>query len=92
MQIAVVTKTDPTDLTLPLGGLFYSDGADLGDKTLVFRQPVFMMGEILILDGDGREIGGRMRKPDKWDVTIEIYRTIEDAVTRAEEVMRGVQA
>lgn len=33
----------------------------------------FALGEILILDNQGREIGGNGRKPGKWAVEIEMF-------------------
>lgn len=54
---------------------------------LSLRTRVFIPGEILVLDDDGRELGGRGRKPDKWDVSVETFDTLEAAAKRAAEVM-----
>lgn len=50
---------------------------------LALRCPVFHRGEILVLDEDGREVAGHGRKPSKWDVDVELFETIEQAVARA---------
>ena len=57
-----------------------------GIEAMAFRAPVFDIGEILVLDLDGREIGGRGRKPSKWDVKCEVFDDIEKAIERAREV------
>lgn len=36
--------------------------------SLSLRRKVFTVGELLVVDDDGREIGGRNRKPSKWGV------------------------
>lgn len=54
---------------------------------LALRKPVFSIGEILILDGNGREIGYPGRKPSKWDVECEEFDTLADAANRAREVL-----
>ena len=51
-----------------------------------WRRPVFVLGEILILDSTGREVAGHGRKPEKWSVMCETYDTLEDAVARALQV------
>ena len=51
-----------------------------------FRTPVFVLGEILIVDNDGREVCGRARKASKWSVQAEEFDTLEEAVARAQEV------
>ena len=53
---------------------------------LLLRIPVFKLGEILVLDLDGREIAAQGRKPSKWDVTCEEYEDIEVAADRACQV------
>lgn len=52
---------------------------------LVIREPVFKLGEILVMQCD-REVGGLARKPSKWDVTCEEFKTVEEAVARAEQL------
>ena len=48
--------------------------------------PVFKLGEILILDSKyGRTIPDG-RKPSKWDVTYECFRSLKRAISRAKEV------
>lgn len=51
-----------------------------------FRRPVFVAGEILVVGTDGREIGGHLRKPSKWEVEFKLFDNIEDAVELAEQV------
>lgn len=53
---------------------------------LKFGQPVFSLGEILVLDDSGREVAGLGRKPSKWRVTYELFYDIALAVERAREV------
>ena len=43
------------------------------------RMEVFTLGEILVLDGGGREYGGKGRKPAKWDVETTTCATLEEA-------------
>ena len=49
--------------------------------------PVFEEGEILILDEDGREVAGHLRKPDKWGIEYEVFDNLEDAIKRAIEML-----
>jgi len=64
------------------------DKIDLTKKQMVFcLVPVFGLGEILIIDSNGRTIPDG-RKPGKWDVECEYFDTIEDAVKRAKEVQK----
>jgi hypothetical protein len=53
---------------------------------LSFRTPVFTLGEIVIVDSDGREVAGLQRKASKWSVEYEMFDTVEDAVSRAAEI------
>ncbi len=46
----------------------------------------FALGEILLLDENGREYAGEGRKPSKWYVDVETFDTIEKAIKRALEV------
>lgn len=50
------------------------------------QSPVFALGEVLIMGGDGREIVGDGRKPSKWSVDVEYFDTVEEAVRRSHEV------
>lgn len=54
---------------------------------LALHAPVFSVGEILILDADGREIGYPGRKPSKWSVEVESFDTAEAATARAAELL-----
>lgn len=56
------------------------------DSALHLYTQVFWRGEIIVLDSDGREVGGQGRKPSKWYVTCEEFDNIEDAVARSREV------
>jgi len=51
-----------------------------------YRQPVFNVGEILILDSSGREVDYPGRKPSKWEVTYEVFDRLDEAVKRARAV------
>lgn len=55
---------------------------------LGLRQPVFHVGEILILDLEsGREVGYPGRKPAKWQIEIEEFgMDLHGAIARAAEV------
>lgn len=53
---------------------------------LSLRTPVFHRGEILVMDADGREVGGLGRKPSKWDVTVKIVGSIEVAARLSREI------
>jgi hypothetical protein len=50
---------------------------------LALHRPVFWVGEVLILDDNGREIPYPGRKPSKWSVECEEFDKIEDALARA---------
>lgn len=53
------------------------------------RVEVFSLGEILILDANGRDIG-TTRKPSKWFIETEEFDTLDAAVERALEVRGDV--
>ncbi|SRR5712692_3372715 len=55
---------------------------------LSLRKTVFSTGEILIVDEDGREIGGAFRKPEKWGVHFDTFglEEIEAAIALARTV------
>lgn len=53
---------------------------------LMLRQPVFSLGEVVIVDEGGRELVCGQRKADKWDVQYETFDSIDEAVRRAQEV------
>lgn len=59
------------------------------EMTLAVRTPVFQMGEILILNESGREVGYPGRKPSKWAVEYDEFPVdqLEAAVARAKDVM-----
>jgi hypothetical protein len=59
----------------------------IGVAVLMLRKPVFHLGEILILDANGREFGYPGRKPSKWLVTYEEFKTVQEAIVRAGEVL-----
>ena len=62
---------------------------NFGAAFLNLRQPVFRLGEIIIVDGDGRELVCDQRKASKWGVGWETFGSIEDAVYRSREVTKG---
>lgn len=61
-----------------------------GGAILSLRQPVFALGEIVITSSGDREIVGGLRKASKWDVKVEEFDNIEDAVTRSQEITNGL--
>ena len=66
---------------------------NIPEKSLIFfRQNVFELGEILILDRDSeREIGGRGRKPSGWDIEFEKFKNVTDAIKKSLEVLDEVK-
>jgi hypothetical protein len=54
---------------------------------VALRRPVFCVGEILILAPDGREVAFPGRKPGKWDVDVETFDNVRDAILRAKTVI-----
>jgi len=92
MSYAVIVDIDNNpigNLATALGSLFDAVGNPIGLAALRLRVPVFHLGEILVLDGSGREVSGLGRKPGKWSVTIEEFTDIDLAVARAMDVMLG---
>lgn len=53
---------------------------------LSLRTPVFSLGEIIVVNESGREIGGHGRKPSKWSISSEYFDNVEDAIERAKEL------
>ena len=51
------------------------------------RMPVFHLGEVLILDPDGREPHGSGRCPSKWDVDIEFFDDVNAAIAGAQKII-----
>lgn len=94
ITFAVVTETSPIDYALALDIQVAGEGEQLSPITrflgpaalLSLRAPVFTLGEILLLDEDGREVDGPGRKPSKWGVSIQEFETLDDAVARSQEV------
>lgn len=99
MRFGVITEVgDPEsgfNMAVPMGELYIStNGLECrrvgGIEQMAFRVPVFTLGEILILNNDGREIAGRGRKPSKWLVVCEEFETLEEAVARAQDIPLGI--
>lgn len=71
-------------------GEYRSDGTvipqRLSEKRQLVLSPLFEVGEILVVNNYGREINGQGRKPSKWDVRYEEFRSITKAIARAVEV------
>jgi hypothetical protein len=97
MKFGVITEV-PNDspaalvgnLATALGQVFTDRGEAINPmQSLMLRVPVFTLGEILVLDDDGREIAGAGRKPDKWDVRCETFDEIGPAVERAKGIVWG---
>lgn len=101
-EYAVVVKTDDRDMALAFGVFIETEPMResngwrakhtpvieaLGvDAMLSMRQAVWKLGELLLLDANGREVVFPMRKPDKWHVEVETFDLIDDAIARALEV------
>ncbi len=97
MEYAVITDTSSPlklgNMATGFGQVFVTfDGhmtyEPLGMEAMNFGVEVFHRGEILILDIDGREVAGRGRKPSKWDVEVETFQVLEEAIECAHEVVR----
>lgn len=56
------------------------------NAALNLRTKVFELGEIIIVDEDGREIGGAQRKPNKWFVTCEYFTTLSEAIYKSQQM------
>jgi len=54
---------------------------------IMFKAPVFAVGEVIITRDGDRECVGAGRKPSKWGVEYEEFTSIEDAVKCAEEAL-----
>ena len=54
---------------------------------LTYRTPVFYLGEILLLDHNGREVGPHGRKPENWNVQCTMVDNIPDAVALSRKVL-----
>jgi hypothetical protein len=94
VNFAVVTEVSPEDYALALDIRVAGPGEKLtpiidvmGAAAIALRAPVFTLGEIMILDEDGRELVGAGRKPNKWFVTTEDFDSLEAALERAREVL-----
>jgi len=89
VAIDLMVQTEAPDASNGYLGSHQSAIHVLGPNiALQLRMPVFHVGEILIVDEDGREIGFPGRKPDKWDVTVVSYDHVEDAIHHAIQVMQ----
>lgn len=92
LTFAVITKVpDPKHSDGNLASVvLYADGGGFhplaAQIALSGRIPVFTLGEVLILNADGREPFGEGRKPNKWDVSYEDFSTIEEAIVRARDI------
>jgi hypothetical protein len=105
MQLAVVTKVppleDPGNLAAALDVLVETEqaGPENGYRgkrealpvhmMLALRRPVFQVGEILVLNEDGREAAGHGRKPSKWDVSVREVADLDEAVRVAREAIQA---
>ncbi len=94
---AVVTEIPPNEkggnMATALGAIYetldsHMTYRSLGMDGINLAIPVFTLAEIMILDADtGREVAGRGRKPSKWDVSIEHFQVLEEAVLCATETI-----
>ena len=57
------------------------------DIMVPIRAPVFTLGEILILDENGREMCGHLRKPSKWRVECKEFGSPEGAIQCATQLI-----
>jgi len=104
VRFIVITRADELDegnlyhatLFKSPDGVLYVDvcpSKELLEKGWRFRgfarRPCFTKGEVLIVDGHGREVAPPGRRPAKWGVRYEVFDTLEEAVRRAREVAKG---
>lgn len=82
-----------SDRCVPLEDAASGLGPTLALALLGLRSPVFHLGEIMLLDAAGREIGGLRRKPSKWGVECQVFETdsAHEAFECAREVMEGAE-
>jgi len=74
--------------------LVYDMDGHLSSLSLQLRQPVFIKGELLVLDSErGRECNGQGRNPSKWDVAVRTFALdqYEAAIAYAKAVTNGEQ-
>ena len=90
---AVITKADETDGNLADDFVAPGNLADVVPGALIagklrVKTRVFHVGELLLLNEYGREIGYPGRKPSKWQVDYETWplAEVDQAVQRAREV------
>lgn len=73
------------------GGRWEDEHRSVGDASgnpmldLYIQVPVFKLGELLILNANGRDQFGR--KPSKWDIRCEAFDNIDDAVACVDRVI-----
>jgi len=68
----------------------YNDGEieNIPNKDIIdVSLPVFNLGEVLILDNNGREATGRGRKPSKWSVEVEEFNNLNEAIECSNKVL-----
>lgn len=100
LQYLVITKITDVNHNLASAFELYTEDSDneLLKMThhrvsfltsLMYKTPVFHVGEVIIANQDGREIPYPARKPAKWGVEFETFDAPEAAVAHAEEVLRA---
>lgn len=88
---ATLARVDVDRLLEAIGPVTFRNGSGRATTARLLRpwdlqQPVFHVGEILILDESGREVGYPGRKPSKWVVDVADYDNLAEAVQRSREV------
>lgn len=102
-QFIVITEAKPDDRgNLAMAGPLFIEDAEAQTVTpffdllprpeylglfLALRAPVFEQGEILVVDDDGREVGGAGRKPSKWGITYNHFNTVEEAIAASRKAV-----
>lgn len=97
LEFIVIVKTDDKDVAsdFMFGDTvvdFWWDKSEKYDfeKLIHIKTPVFVEGEIIIADSrSGREVDGHQRKPSKWYVEYETYKTLEEAVNRSRDLFES---
>lgn len=66
----------------------------IGPSALALRVPVFRLGEILVMPDGGlseRELVPPYRKPSKWDVDVELFDDLTEAILVSCRVVEEAQ-
>lgn len=87
LPFCVLIEDEAPDESNGYKGVYRKIGELIGiEGYLRLRTQVFTLGEVLLVNDDGREIVGHGRKPNKWSVGFETFDDASKAVERSLEV------